>query len=151
MYVQPQLLRPGNFGMLKNMDSSCYNSLVFPDEATVLDPLFCFNRYAERKNCFPCNTEAEEAKGLVPEEPREENRMHKHPGIRVATVTKVSLNFVPCLIVCWSWCLVNWSHHQLTSENANSATMSVCRCVRVLPPTFGRSIFGHLEVHAWNK
>ena len=40
----------------------------------------CFSRLAERKSCFPCSLEVGEAKRLVPEEPREENRMQKHQG-----------------------------------------------------------------------
>ena len=35
MYVRPQLLRPGNSGMPKNMDSRCYNSLVQSFESLI--------------------------------------------------------------------------------------------------------------------
>ena len=52
--------------------------VVFPDETTVLDPMF--QQISREEEFFPCSTEVGEAKRLVPEEPREENRMQKHPG-----------------------------------------------------------------------
>ena len=52
--------------------------VVFPEETTVLDPLF--QQICREEELFSLQYRCREAKGLAPEELREENRMQRHPG-----------------------------------------------------------------------
>ena len=50
----------------------------------------------------------------------------------------------------WLGDFVNSKARVLLLSN-NVSLLVTCRCVRVLLPTFGCSIFGHFDVHAWTE
>ena len=137
-----------NFRIPQNMDSHKCNKpgplVVFPAETALLDPLFQqIRREEEFLQCRKLENQRDSS-------PRNQEKKTRCRDIWVATVLHFLWSHVrPSCVSRGALTCSLCSQKRGCSSSATTSVYWPCRCVRVLLPTIGCSMFSHFDAYAW--